>query len=106
MSKAFGLLPVEIAKIENMKSATPVQKTIQYISDRIIAGELLLFNPTEKERTEAKARLQAKRARHREFRERNLERERTRDRERYARRKSQSLNLTGFIKLDNPCFFM
>ncbi len=56
-----------------------------------MAGELVLFNPSEKERSEAKARLEAARKRDREYRARNLERERAKDRERYSRKKARSL---------------
>lgn len=95
MSQAFGLLPVEIARMEGMKSSTAVQKAIRYISDKIMAGEITLFNPTDKEKAEAKARLEGARRRNRESRNRNIEKHREKDRDRYARKttQSQSINL-------------
>ena len=81
-------MPVEIARMENLKSSAPVYKAIQYFSDRIKAGELRLYSSTEKERAEAKSRLEAKRAKDREYRSRNIEAERAKDRDRYARKKT------------------
>jgi hypothetical protein len=51
------------------------------------AGEIRLFEFSEEEREEAKAKLEAKRRRDRESYQRNIENHRARDRERYSRKK-------------------
>jgi hypothetical protein len=43
LNKLFGLTPAEIAKFEDIKTSKPVYKAIKYVSDRIEAGELDLF---------------------------------------------------------------
>jgi len=81
MNKIFMLTPSQIAEIENA-SADSVSALIIRVSDQLRAKEIELFPVTQLEVLEAKARLDAVRARRREHRSNNLEKIREYDRNR------------------------
>ncbi len=82
MSKVFELIPTQIAEIEGLKKADLVSISINRVSDQLRAGEISLFDFTEQEVKEAKARLNAIRERRRKHRSNNLEQMREYERNR------------------------
>lgn len=76
MNKVFGLSPPEIAKLENVKTQFLVNRQISLTYDKLIAGELDLFenDPSPYEIEAARSRLEHKRRKHREWTEANKDR--------------------------------
>jgi len=74
LNKLFGLRPSEIAEMEGLdKNNSSVRQLIIRVSDQLKAGEISLIETTPQESANAKARLEAVRAKRRERHARKME---------------------------------
>lgn len=67
LNRLFGLIPSEIAQMEGLKSAEAVRKLIIRVSDKYATGEIQLIETEQGDQQQARQRLEAERAYHREY---------------------------------------
>jgi hypothetical protein len=79
LNKLLQFRPAEIAKLEG-KQPNAVRGLIIRISDKLKAGEISLFDFSPEETEAAKARLEDRRQKRREYREKNKDKERETER--------------------------